>query len=153
MPKQIKFPLEYQRDEITNKSEVERLEEISNKKGNTVSKTARDYVLEGMKKDEYMLSMTPKLDQFIGKAKPEEYVPMEPTLADSLSIHSDFISESKFSIEELDRRQFQCMRLQKIYVEQILKERKQLEEPQNQKFIKYIKELKSRESGTSVGSK
>jgi len=123
MRREFQFPLEYEKDPVTNKSEVETLLEISNRKDYSVSRTIREYVLNGMNKDEHMLSRNPKLDQFIGEeSKPEKYIPMEPTLADYTNSHKEFIEKSNFSREELRRREQRSMDISKLYYQELQKQ-------------------------------
>jgi len=109
------FPLEYERDPLNNKSEAETLEEIANKMGYSVAKYIREAVLAYNARNEHMLSRNPKLEQFMGETKAEDYIPMEPTLADYIPIHEDFITKSDFPLEELRRRAQACLYISKQY--------------------------------------
>jgi hypothetical protein len=139
------FPLEYERDPLTNKSEAENLEEIANKMGYSVAKYIREAVLAYNAKNEHMLSRNPKLEQFIGESKPEDYIAMEPTLSQYPPIHQDFIKKSDFSLEELQRRSRNCFTIGKMYDNEFMYQRdKAFEES---RAIKHDKQFENEELG------
>jgi hypothetical protein len=139
--------LEYERDPLTNKSEVETPEEIANKMGCSNAKYIREAVLAFNAKNEHMISRNPKLDQFVGESKPEDYIAMEPTLADYLDKHKEHIKKSNFSPEECRRRERNALSISKLYYnEGQYQEEKEYEESR-QLTLKREKELKNEELG------
>jgi hypothetical protein len=141
------FPLEYERDPLTNKSEVETLEEIANKMGYSHARYIREAVLAYNTKNEHILSRNPKLEQFIGETKAEDYIAMEPTLADYPRIHEDFIKKSSFSLEELRRRAHECLTISKLYDNEYEYQKDKSFNEARQSSLKREEELKNEELG------
>ena len=144
------FSLEGEKDPLTNKSEADLLEEIARVLSSTTSKITRDAVLEYLIKKQHLYSKNPILDQFVGESKPEDYVPMEPTLADYLPKHIEFMRKSITSKDEARRREQQCMSLQREYylLGESLEE-KEIEEAR-QSTIKREQQFKSQELGIGI---
>lgn len=112
LPKSIKFNLEGEKDLVTQKSEVDILEEIARGLKWTASKVVRDALLEYFVKRNYLLSKNPTMDAWV---KNENYIPGEPTLTDVIAVHQKYIQASNFNADELKRRAEYLLKLSKLY--------------------------------------
>lgn len=92
--KSFTFSLEAEKDVLTKVNEVDLLIEAARIKGETISKIARDAIIEYLKKVVPNLNKVTLLDKYIEN---ENYMGEEPTLADYLKADRQFVSKSTFS--------------------------------------------------------